>query len=172
MEKICFKCGRSKPLTEYYAHPKMSDGFLGKCKTCTKDDVKRRAEELKNIPEWAEQERKRGRRKYHRLYEETGKSNPESFKKYIQKYPEKRKATGSSRRLPRPFVGAEAHHWSYNDEHFKNVIWLSKKEHNKAHRFIEYDQSIKMYRTLIGVLLDNRVIHEKYIRLCIQTEED
>lgn len=39
MEKVCFKCGRKKSLDDFYAHPKMKDGHLGKCKECTKNDV-------------------------------------------------------------------------------------------------------------------------------------
>lgn len=43
--KTCFKCGRTLPLDEFYAHPEMGDGHLNKCKSCTKADVKRHREE-------------------------------------------------------------------------------------------------------------------------------
>ena len=38
--KICFKCGESQLLTEFYKHSGMADGHLGKCKGCTKKDTK------------------------------------------------------------------------------------------------------------------------------------
>lgn len=39
MLKTCFKCKRELERTEFYKHPQMGDGLLGKCKDCTRDDV-------------------------------------------------------------------------------------------------------------------------------------
>lgn len=42
MNKQCFKCHKTKSLTLFYRHKRMSDGHLGKCKDCTKHDAMER----------------------------------------------------------------------------------------------------------------------------------
>lgn len=40
MEKIikkCTKCGKELPLTEFYKHPKTTDGYNTQCKNCCKE---------------------------------------------------------------------------------------------------------------------------------------
>lgn len=59
----------------------------------------------------------------------------------------------------------QKHHWSYNKEHAKDVIFLSKADHYKAHRFIIYDQERMMYRRCDTLeLLDTKESHLEFIK--------
>lgn len=173
MEKKCFKCGNILPLTEFYKHPQMPDGHVNKCKNCNKADVRGNYFQNKLKEGFIEKERKRGRQKYHLLYKGTGKADNERVKRYKQKFPEKALALSKSAYLLKPFDGAERHHWSYNIEHAKDVIWLTKKDHMKAHRFIVYDQERFMYRRFdTNILLDTKKSHVEFINNCIINYED
>ena len=154
--KKCFKCGVEKPLTEFYVHPKMGDGHLGKCKDCTKKDSAARTLIMKQNPEWIESERARGREKYHRLgYITYSRLNKQLF-------PEKAKAHSMAQHLPQP-KGFENHHWSYNQEHWKDTILMTISNHKKAHRYLIYDQERMMFRTTDLVLLDSKLNHIAYL---------
>ncbi len=173
--KICFKCGAEKSLNEFYEHPKMRDGHLNKCIDCTKKDTRNR---IKNLQEsdsdWVSKERKRGREKYHRLNYKNKKSNYEIKRKQILKYaeqfPEKILAKNHSQHINVP-DGKQKHHWSYNQEHYKDVLFFSVPEHYKIHRYIIYDQERMMYRTIEGVLLDTKERHLEYFNKIKDLEE-
>ena len=88
--------------------------------------------------------------------------NPEKEKMrsklYRDKYPEKYKAHSNSQRLPCT-KGNQLHHWSYNEEHWKDCIELNVADHALLHRYIKYDQERYMYRNLDGILLDTKQSH-------------
>ena len=154
----------------------MGDGHLNKCKKCTKNDVRQRETVLSQDPDWVEKEQARHRDKYYRLdYKEKHKPSSKKRKENTSanriKYPEKYKARNASQRVPILFE--HRHHWSYNEEHVKDIIDLTNKDHAKAHRFLTYDQNEKMYREKdTNNLLDTKDKHEVFIRHCILNYPD
>ena len=172
--KICFKCKEDKSLSDYYKHKKMGDGHLNKCKSCTKKDTKERTEINISTSEGLENERKRHRDKYHRLkykdkHKPTYEMKKKAMDKYKEKFPEKIKAKIKMGKTKAKIKGNHLHHWSYNEEHYKDVIELSVADHNTVHRHTIYDQERRMYRVAakfglwnVGTLLDTRAKSENY----------
>ena len=134
--KVCFKCGIDKPISDFYKHPKMSDGHLGKCKECAKNDVHEKYKENIQNEEYVEKERKRGRDKYKRL------SYNDKYK-YI-----KRKAGSNTRRFLKcrgiEMTNKEVHHWNYNLEN--DIFILSRRAHSLIHKYIVFDDETKMFK--------------------------
>lgn len=161
--KQCIVCNEEKELDEFYLHKGMTDGHLNKCKQCCKQQAQERQDRLFENPAWREQEKMRAREKYKRLnYKEKHKPTQEvkreAIRKYKEKYPEKHKAKNASRHLPKA-KGSHLHHWSYRVEHWKDVIELSVADHNLLHRFLQYDQSLYLYRDLEENLLESAQAH-------------
>ena len=167
MKKVCNICLSEKELKDFYTNKGMADGYQNRCIDCTKIKTKERLERINKDPELREKEKQRHRDKYHRLgYRDVHKPTHDMKKEAISnnrsKYPEKYLAKNSSQRIEIT-KGNHRHHWSYNKEHWKDIIELSVLDHNKAHRYMIYDQERMMYRTLDGVLLDTRESHLEYI---------
>jgi hypothetical protein len=168
--KVCFKCNIEKNLSEFYKHKEMSDGHLKKCKICTIDDTRKRINVLKQDKDWVLKEKERNRDKYHRLsYKDKYKKKSNlSNLNYFKKYPEKHNASKSTRRMIREKEGTHLHHWSYNENHYKDVIELDCKDHYLLHRYMIYDGERMMYRNLEGVLLDSKQSHIELLESIIK----
>jgi len=141
----------------------MKDGHLNKCKECTKIDSLNQYNILKQNPEWIEKERERGRKKYHKY---KYKSNPiykqKAQLKYREKYPEKYKAASISQHIKK--LREHRHHWSYQKQHWKDVIHLKMLTHYLLHRHLIYDQKTKLFKTKEGKLLDSKQKHIDYLK--------
>jgi len=153
-EKKCFKCNQVKPLIYFYKHTGMKDGHLNKCKTCTRDDSVKRKERKSKDPKWVEAERERQR------------------VKTLNYCPIKKKAHNASKSLKNDHPkDSELHHWSYRQEHWKDIFPLNKKDHMKIHRYTKYDPDVLQYRTVHGTLLDSRELCEKYYNIVLSLKD-
>lgn len=149
MRKKCFKCGEEKSLNDFYAHPMMADGHLGKCKTCAKRDVEERIRVKKTDIKWLMLERERCRKKQEK-YRSLGldyKSSQEVARRWRIKNKHKRSAHSKANRAIRlgkiikpsacencgdEGVKLDKHHHDY--ERPLSVIFLCKKCHMYLHR--------------------------------------
>lgn len=158
MNKVCFKCNIDQPIGNFYKHSEMADGRLNKCKECCKSQAKKRHHEKSKDPNWVETERARHREKYFRL----------NYREKQIEWDKKRPWTNSAvyKNLSRYFntkAGTELHHWSYKEEHMKDVYLMSPKEHAKAHSILTICTENRQFKTTSGELLTTKKQHYDYL---------
>lgn len=164
--KRCFKCGKVKPLSEFYKHSRMLDGHLNKCKDCTKKDVASNYAEKSKNEQWMEKERARGREKYKRLgyYIKGSGGNMVALNKIEGTTSKRLRSKGYDTK------GKEAHHWNYNEP--KSVLLLSRKAHRRLHNFIIVNTNDKYCYTINGEKLDTLEKSLKYYREVLSQYND
>ncbi len=144
--KHCIICGTLKPIDDYYAHPKMRDGHINKCKECAKmhSDQRRKIKELDPI--WMAKEASRHRAKTRKAYAAGVRYDKagESSRRYSERNPQKKwchsavnNAVRDGRLLKMPCEKcgnekSEAHHDDYTRP--LDVRWLCRKHHMELHR--------------------------------------
>lgn len=138
--KTCFKCNTEKPISDFYKHPKMADGYLGKCKDCTKRDT--RINRRKKSDYYRDYDRKRGNRQ-HKEYES----------KYRSRFPEKHaahiivnNAIRNKKLVKEPCFmcgcnNVHAHHVDYDKP--LEVIWLCPTCHKRIHAYEDMAERIR-----------------------------
>jgi hypothetical protein len=149
MLKTCFKCGEEKHRSEFYRHPQMGDGLLGKCKECAKNDSESRIRLKWEDPEWVKTERERCRIKQAN-YRKLGiaqKVTNETRTRWAVKNKLKVRAEQSANQAVRKGlikkknacencsksgVKLQKHHFYYSKP--LEVIWLCHACHGIAHR--------------------------------------
>ena len=134
-EKVCFKCLKLKPLSEFYKHAQMKDGTLNKCKSCTKLDSHHRRH-VTHRESVLEYDRLRAKQP-HRI------SRAKAIQtRWKADHPDRRKAhailgnavrSGKIVKLPCQECGApaEAHHPDYSRP--LSVVWLCPAHHKQLH---------------------------------------
>lgn len=130
--KTCFKCNVQKPLSEFYKHPAMADGHLGKCKICAKKDVYIHRHESPSREKILAYDRARGNRQTLEYNQEYRAKYPKKYKAhYIVSYAIKSKKLF---REPCAICGNEETH-GHHDDYDKplNIRWLCAEHHHQWH---------------------------------------
>lgn len=154
--KTCFKCHTVKPLSEFYRHPNMADGHLGKCKECTKIDVRNREAIKSQDPDWMESEIRRHRKKsqHYRNIGKAPKPNRAAGEKWAKNNKDKRTAHRAVRNallegtlVKQPCMvcqhpKTEGHHEDYTKP--LDVAWLCAKHHYERHNEIRRCLRLKL----------------------------
>ena len=129
--KTCFKCQKTLPFECFYKHKMMGDGYLGKCKECTKKDTIENRN--KNIDFYRKYDRERGNRQSNNY-----------IKEYREKFPFKINAQtmvnnfirdGKLFKEPCCICGSNEKIHAHHDDYAKplNVRWLCAAHHRQWH---------------------------------------
>ena len=134
--KECFKCKTVKPFTEFYKHTQTADGYLNKCKTCTKKDVGENRE--KHIERIREYDRERGKLSHRiKLRAEVTRAWREEDIRRTKAHSAVAKAIRDGNLVRQPCIRcaeekSHAHHENYDKP--LDVMWLCAICHKQRHK--------------------------------------
>lgn len=154
--KKCFQCGIIKPLSEFYKHSEMSDGYLNKCKDCVKASSRKRYLLKSKDKDWMEKERIRSRDKFKRL------GYKDKFKKTAKLCPEIPNLSRRLRNMGFLLKNKELHHWNYNKPY--SIFILSRKAHRNIHKYINVNYKDKFCYLKNGKKIENENEAKYYFR--------
>lgn|SRR3990167_9205851 len=149
--KPCLSCRQIKTISEYYKHPAMTDGHLGKCKECCKRDARNnRATNLDYYIEYDKQRamlphRVEARKRY--INTKRGKQLSNAAKKRWRAKNGDRCAAhtilrnavkyGKINKMPCEVCGSKIRIHGHHEDYSKplDVKWLCSKHHTEIHKF-------------------------------------
>lgn len=152
--KTCFKCNQEKPFSEFYKHPKMACGYLGKCKECNKQDSRDSYRRKAEDPAWMEKERKRTRTK-----ERIKRNGSDRILDRVDTLTHRQaniifgNAVRDGRIIRKPCQicgkeNAQGHHEDYNKP--LDVFWVCTRHHQDRHIHLRYCKLLKIAPTEIN----------------------
>ncbi len=143
--KTCTQCGKQKPTTEFYAHSRMADGQLSKCKTCICSNVrKRRLNNLDRIREYDICRAKLPHRKELTFAQTKKWRNKDRRRAQCHSAVARAVKSGKLVRGCCSVCGAEnsvAHHEDYDKP--LDVVWYCQAHHKERHAQIDAEKNIE-----------------------------
>lgn len=132
--KQCFKCKAVLSIDEFYAHPQMGDGHLGKCKRCTRaDNRENRAKKHERYAAYEQERNRQSERKEKKLEYQRRRRERSPHKDAARDAVGRAIRNGSLNREPCSFCGnpkSQAHHHDYSKP--LDVTWVCFKCHRIA----------------------------------------
>lgn len=167
--KTCKQCRSEKPLTEFYIHKAMADGYLNQCKPCVKSTVSsRRNREIESVRAYDRErgglEHRRQARREYDLTEAGIAARKKAGYNWASNHRNKKNShlkvhraiiSGELKKLPCERCGVsdyvEAHHEDYSKP--LEVVWLCDHHHKERHKELrEIERSIVPQLTQAGAV--------------------
>ena len=139
--KTCFKCLKSLPRSQFYKHPKMGDGLLGKCKECTRTDARlNRRNHLEFYREYDKDRAKQAHRK--KLNASKIKARRRVGDGFGAAHSSVSRAIKSGVLVKQPcqMCGSKNFIHAHHDDYSKplEVMWLCAEHHKARHAFLSW----------------------------------